>query len=365
MMEVINVLHMNGGIGDASYANNSLVQQKVILMTRPITEAAISDLYCSLFPRSIGIADLGCSSGPNTFLAVSELIKTVDNKRKILGHKSPEYHVYLNDLPSNDFNTIFKSVPGFQEKLKMQMESGFGPCVFAGVPGSFYQRLFPTNSLHFVHSSYSLQWLSQVPELEEVNKGNIYIACSSPPSVIKAYINQFEKDFSTFLSCRAEELVTGGRMVLTILGRKSEDPCSKDGCYIWELLALALKHMVSEGLIEEEKLDSFNIPQYTPSPAEVRSLVEMEGSFLVDRLEATEIHWNAYESEYFEFDDFKDGGYNVAKCMRAVAEPLLVSHFGEGIIEEVFSRYKKILADCMSKEKTQFINVTVSLAKRA
>lgn len=64
--------------------------------------------------------------------------------------------------------------------------------------------------------------------------------------MIKGYLKQFEKDFSTFLSCRAEELVTGGRMVLTILGRKSEDPCSKDGCYIWELLAMALNDMVSE-----------------------------------------------------------------------------------------------------------------------
>ncbi|KAL3507382.1 hypothetical protein ACH5RR_032764 [Cinchona calisaya] len=362
-MEVIEVLRMNGGIGDTSYANNSLVQQKVILMTRPITEAAIADLYSSLFPKRICIADLGCSSGPNTFLAVSELIKAVDKKRKTFGHKSPEYHIYLNDLPSNDFNTIFKSVPRFQENLKKQMESGFGPCLFAGVPGSFYQRLFPTKSLHFIHSSYSLQWLSQVPELDETNKGNIYMARSSPPSVVKAYFKQFEKDFSTFLNYRGEELVTGGRMVLTILGRKSEDPCSKDGCYIWELLAVALSDMVSEGLIDEEKLDSFNIPQYTPSPAEVKSLVEMEGSFMIDRLEATKIHWNAYDTESFGFDEFKDGGYNVSKCMRAVAEPLIVSHFGEEIIEEVFYRYKKILGDRMSKEKTEFINVIVSLTK--
>ncbi|CDP14234.1 unnamed protein product [Coffea canephora] len=81
-MEVIEVLHMNGGNGDKSYANNSLVQQKVTLMTRPITEAAITDLYCSLIPKSISIADLGCSSGPNTFLAVSELIKTVNENAK-------------------------------------------------------------------------------------------------------------------------------------------------------------------------------------------------------------------------------------------------------------------------------------------
>jgi jasmonate O-methyltransferase len=51
---------------------------------------------------------------------------------------------------------------GFQENLKKQMGDGFGPCFFAGVPGSFYCRLFRAKSLHFVHSSYSLMWLSRV-----------------------------------------------------------------------------------------------------------------------------------------------------------------------------------------------------------
>lgn len=134
----------------------------MILKTRPVTEAAITNLYGSISTKSICIADLGCSSGPNTLLAVSELVKAIDKKRKNLGLKSPEYQIFLNDLPSNDFNTIFKSVPRFQEKLRNQMGCGFGPCFVTGVPGSFYQRLFPSKSLHFVHSSYSLQWLSQV-----------------------------------------------------------------------------------------------------------------------------------------------------------------------------------------------------------
>ena len=86
----------------------------------------------------------------------------------------------------------------------------------------------------------------QVPEGIENNKSNIYMASTSPPSVLKAYYEQFRRDFSLFLKCRSEELVTGGRMVLTILGRKSEDPSSKECCYIWELLAMALNEMVSE-----------------------------------------------------------------------------------------------------------------------
>ena len=72
------------------------------------------------------------------------------------------------------------------------------------------------------------------------------MASTSPPSVLRAYYEQFQRDFSMFLKCRAEELVAGGGMVLTILGRRNEDPSSKECCYIWELMAMALNDMVSE-----------------------------------------------------------------------------------------------------------------------
>lgn len=132
-------------------------------MTKPVTDEAITGLYTALSPNIISIADLGCSSGPNTLLAVSELMRAVDGARKKLRrNQSPEFHIYLNDLPGNDFNAIFRSLPQYLEGFKEEMGKGFGPCFFNGVPGSFYGRLFPTNALHFVHSSYSLMWLSQV-----------------------------------------------------------------------------------------------------------------------------------------------------------------------------------------------------------
>ena len=111
-------------------------------------------------------------------------------------------------------------------------------------------------------------------------------------------------------------------------------------------------------------MDSFNIPQYTPSPSELRLEVLKEGSFSISRLEVSEVNWSAYNSEFSSADGFCDGGYNVAQSMRAVAEPLLVSHFGDAIIEEVFRRYREILSDRISKENAQFINVTISMAKK-
>ncbi|KAJ1411042.1 SAM dependent carboxyl methyltransferase, partial [Sesbania bispinosa] len=211
-----------------------------------------------------------------------------------------------------------------------------------------------------------------VPEGVDNNKGNIYISPTSPSNVVNAYYEQFQRDFSVFLKCRAEELVEGGQMVLTFLGRRSDDPCSKECCYIWELMATALSDMVSQGIIKEEQVDTFNIPQYTPSPSEVKLVVLNEGSFIINRLEVSEVNWNVFDKQSnFNFDSeilsetLKDGGYNVAQCMRAVAEPLLVSHFGEAIIEEVFDRYQEILADRMSKEKTKFVNVTILLTRKA
>nr|UMB49594.1 salicylic acid methyltransferase [Gerbera hybrid cultivar] len=368
-MEVAQVLHMNGGTGDTSYSSNSLLQKKVISMTKPVIDEALTHLYCSMnFPKTLIMADLGCSSGPNTLMLVSDLIKTLDKINFTFGHdKSPEIQIYLNDLPQNDFNTIFLSLPKFHKNFAKEIESySSSPrCYITGVPGSFYTRLFLSKTIHFVHSSYSLMWLSQVPEVGMMNKGNIYMSRTSPPSVIQAYHEQFQKDFFVFLKCRAQEVVPGGRMVLTILGRRSDDPCSKECCYIWELLAMALNDMVFEGRIEEGKMDSFNIPQYTPSAKEVYNEVEKEGSFSIDRLDVSQVSWDACEDNNLNSSkEDVERGYNVVKCMRAVAEPLLVSHFGDSIIEEVFVRYEIIIRERMSKEKTEFVNVTISVIRK-
>jgi hypothetical protein len=124
-------------------------------------DAVKNAVSMTTFPTCIQVADLGCSSGPNTFLVISEIVDTVHGIYQQTNNKSPELQVFLNDLPGNDFNTVFKSLPAFYKKLKEE-KGDFGPCFVSGLAGSFYGRLFPSQSLHFVHSSNSLHWLSQV-----------------------------------------------------------------------------------------------------------------------------------------------------------------------------------------------------------
>ncbi|KAL6212888.1 hypothetical protein ACLB2K_018103 [Fragaria x ananassa] len=381
-MEVVQILHMNKGNGEASYAQNSKVQNKILTIAKPIIEEALLKLLGSNNDTaldSMGIADLGCSSGPNTLLLISEIMDVIRAKLSSgLLHPSSssmEFRVFLNDLFRNDFNTVFMSLPAFHSKLKeddrYKRVFGANPNLFiSAVPGSFYGRLFPRNSLHFVHSSSSLHWLSQVPPSLDstagtaLNKGKIYISKSSPQCVLDAYSLQFHKDFSMFLKSRAEEIVGGGRMVLSFMGRPTLDPTTEQSCYQWELLALALMSMVSDGLVEEEKVDSFNAPYYAPCAEELKSELQKDGSFIMDRLEAFEIDWDggaddqAITMNSFDPDQMVvRSGKRVSKTIRAVVESMIEAHFGIEIMDDLFRRYAELVTKHLLETRTKYINL--------
>ncbi|CAK7346332.1 unnamed protein product [Dovyalis caffra] len=369
-IEVMQVLHMNKGDGETSYAKNSKVQNKIISLGKQVKEEAIMQMLRTNIPDIMGIADLGCSSGPNSLSVISEIIDIIYAKCRDLGRPTPELTVSLNDLPCNDFNFIFGSLPAFYDKLKKEKCSGFGPCFVAAMPGSFYGRLFPSRSLHCVHSSSSLHWLSQVPAgLESsarttLNRGKLYISKTSPQCVLEAYSLQFQTDFSVFLKSRSKEMVPGGCMLLSFMGRRSTDPTTDESCYHWELLAQALMSMVPEGLVEEEKVDSFNAPYYAPSVEEMNLEIEKEGSFSVSRLEAFEIDWDGGVDVVCPTMATQSRGQRVAKTIRAVVESMLESHFGKEIMDELFKRYGEMVEDYLSKTGTKYTNLVISLVRK-
>ncbi|MBA0649434.1 hypothetical protein Goklo_016998, partial [Gossypium klotzschianum] len=102
---------------------------------------------------------------PMLFLVVSEIIDIIDETCRKLKHPPPCLQAFLNDLPGNDFNAIFKHLLRcFCERV--EIEKGKNKCFVTDVAGSFYGRLFPPNSLHFVHSSYAIMWISKLSKEE-------------------------------------------------------------------------------------------------------------------------------------------------------------------------------------------------------
>ncbi|KAE9593344.1 hypothetical protein Lal_00028792 [Lupinus albus] len=365
LMGTEQVFHMNAGVGDTSYANNSSHQRNGALKGKPILEEIVKKLYCTILPKCLKVADLGCASGPNALMIVNDIISIVQSTSFNLNRRPPCFQFYINDLPSNDFNTIFTSLAQFYETLEEENGPGFGPCFINATPGTFYKRLFPDNSIHFFHSSYSVHWLSQPPKeltngAEALNKDNIYVTSTTPPATHKAYLRQFQHDFKLFLKSRSRELVPGGAMFLIFVGRENTPEITS----VIGLLGMSLNDMVLENLIEEAKLESFNMPVYNPTAEEAKAVIEEEGSFTIQRLESVILGWDENINED-ELDENSICEF-IAKTFRAITETLLKAHFGEGIMEELYLRLKNRLIQMLVKgEKLEYPNLMISLINKS
>nr|CAB3499939.1 unnamed protein product [Digitaria exilis] len=320
---------MATGNGGNSYAANSRLPKKALIKTRPVLEKATVELYNSLSPgdeTTMVFADLGCSSGPNTLLVVSEVMSTLRA-------------CTLQEIaPCNDFNLVFRSLeqqlPSFVPEENKDESVGLS-CYVAGLPGSFYTRLFPNHSVHLFHSSCSLMWRSKVPgdlsNGSHQNEENIYIGKTTTPTVVALFKEQFQKDFKLFLTLRYKELVSGGRM----------------------------------GRVEKAKLMSFNLPYYAPSVNEVNELIMEDHHFSIDDINVFESNWDPYDdSDSDVVLDCASSGKNVAnKSIRAVMEPLIVEHFGEAILDELFMVFASMVSKHLEIMKAKYPVIVVSLKK--
>ncbi|KAF4352362.1 hypothetical protein F8388_024474 [Cannabis sativa] len=391
------VLPMKGGVGNGSYAENSSMENVVISKVRGIVEEGALEVYGNILPDCMRIAELGCSVGPNCLAMPSYILEAIMSslissdhehiKKKLI--EPLTFQVFLNDLLGNDFNTIFQSLSSFYERfdnnnnnkeiiIKGDKFDHPCSCFVMAMPGSFYGRLFPNNFIHLFHSSYSLHWLSKVPRGlisletgEGHNKRNIYITKTSPDVVAKAYLTQFQQDFTTFLRFRSQEIVSGGCMVLTMMGSIiSNDPKHK-----MEILGRALDDMVSQGIIEAKCLANFNIPVYCPTAKEVREVIEEEGSFELRKLEAFQVDWDAgfieekekinnnnNINDWDDIDKYNRGKY-ISDYIRAIFEPMLEKQFGKTVMDDLFERFTHRIIESMANENWHYINLVMSLTK--
>ncbi|KAI9379631.1 hypothetical protein POPTR_017G121800v4 [Populus trichocarpa] len=325
---------MVGGDGPQSYTQNSSYQKGVVDASKEKVTEGIKD---KLDFKSLGfdssndtfrIADFGCSVGPNTFFAVENIIEAVEQK-----YQCP-FQVFFNDVTTNDFNTLFKTLHSNRKYFA------------AGLPGTFYGRLLPKSTLHLAYSSYCLQWLSKVPN-EVVdskspawNKGSIQ--CDGlKKEVTKAYSAQFQSDMNTFLNARAQEIVGGGLMVIIMAGLPDGIFMSQAGVGMYyDLLGSCLVDMAKLGEISEEKLDSFNLPLYYSSSTEIEEIIKVNGNFSIEIMDLLS-HQIWQTSKKSNIDISVSGG-------RAVFQGLVEEHFGSEVVEKTFEHFAKKLVDNFS-----------------
>uniref|UniRef100_A0A0D3G1C9 Jasmonate O-methyltransferase n=1 Tax=Oryza barthii TaxID=65489 RepID=A0A0D3G1C9_9ORYZ len=350
-----DVFCMEGGQGESSYIKNSQVQSRNLQMMLPTLKEILDKVQLPRRPGKhlLTAADLGCSCGHNTLIVADAIVEHMTRKLRssIFDDQDdsdaadPEFCFYFSDLPSNDFNTLFHLLP--QHATAAAGDGSERRYFAAAVPGSFHDRLFPRRSIDVFTSTFSLHWLSQVPEgvadkrSAAYNKDKVFVHGASQATGA-AYRRQFQSDMARFLRCRATELKPGGVMFLVCLGRPSLHACPTNQGRV-QLLYGAMfeeswRELVEEGTIGRETMGSFNVPVYAATLEEFREAVGADGSFEISRLELVITSPLAVDDP---IRDRRAVGRAVANYVRSLLGPLVDAHVGRAVADEIFARMQR------------------------
>ncbi|KAL8144241.1 hypothetical protein V2J09_017273 [Rumex salicifolius] len=374
-LKLERMLSMKGGVGESSYANNSQAQAKHARSMMHLLKQTLDRVTVDPYRESaFVVVDLGCSSGSNTLYVVDVIVKHMTERYEAAGARPPpDFSAFFSDLPGNDFNTLFQLLPPLLEEATSNMEDCLAAeshrsYFAAGVPGSFYRRLFPARSVDVFHSAFSLHWLSQVPEcvLEKksvaYNKGKVFIHGASVYTA-NAYKKQFQADLASFLRARAIEMKRGGTMFLVCLGRTAADPTDQGGpgLLFGTHFQDAWNDLVQEGLITAEKRDTFNIPVYASSLQDFKEVVEANGLFTIDDLQ---VFKGGSPLVVSQPDDSVQVGRALSSSCKSVAGVLVEAHIGERLSEELFIRVEHRGKSHAKElvENLQFYHIVASLS---
>lgn len=230
--------------GDGFYDQHSQVQEQFILSSQDLLEAAAREVP---LPRDspVGLADLGCSEGKNSLMLMRKLCHMVRQRSQ------QPLVVTHNDLPANNWNGFFRNL------------TPYGPNIWAQANAtSFFQPVVAPNSLHIACCYSSVHWLSRVPTVP--SPAGVLFALMEPESR-KLLADQAAQDWEAFLRARAQELISGGRLVLVSGGNKNGDVA---GLKMYALLDQILRQL---------EHPAFTMPIYYRSEEEIREPLERCG----------------------------------------------------------------------------------------
>ena len=123
------------------------------------------------------------------------------------------------------------------------------------------------------------------------------------------------------------------------------------------VLAITELFLGQQGLINEEKLDSFNVPYYIASQEELQELVDKEGSFTTEFIDTIVVELGGMWSR----PEYR------TRNIRAYTEPIISHHFGEEVMDKLYDKVKDILAEDSKQgnlSSTRGVSIVLELKKK-
>jgi hypothetical protein len=192
----------------------------------------------------VNIADLGCSTGCNSL----DTLETCINAIRDINPEMP-INIFLEDTPANDFNITTRLV---QEGLsKKNIKDIYIYCVSK----SFYERLFPENSMDIIFSMTAVLWIREAPCTHD-NLIFCYDSKTENDECTKKWRSSAERDWNTFLNHRKIELRSNG--ILCAFFPAMTEEMSESGRIIIDMQRIfveSLTEVLRNHNIEDKALD--------------------------------------------------------------------------------------------------------------
>jgi hypothetical protein len=249
----------------------------------PYLEDAARSLAVRPGTDPLVIADYGSSQGKNSLAPMRAAVRCL---RSRVGNERAVMVVHV-DQHANDFNTLFDVLHGDPERYSMG-----DPNVFPSAIGrSFYENVFPREQVDLGWSSYAAVWLRHIPAL--IPGHFISVACTG--EVRAAFDLQAADDWRLFLSLRAWELRTGGRLVVVLPGLNDEGVTGFEP--LFNSANEILGEMVDEGVVGADERKRMVLGAYPRRRMQLLEPFGREGQF------------QSLSVEHFELFDLPDAAW--------------------------------------------------------
>ncbi|KAK6184247.1 hypothetical protein SNE40_006753 [Patella caerulea] len=220
------------------------------------------------------IADYGAADGSISMALMTDIIGTVRSKCG----KNKEIHVMYEDLPQNDFNSLFKRIHGIIPNPRSYLQDHENVYV-TSTGTNFYKQCFPSNSVDLALSFTATHWLSKPVYVYD----HVYAYFTQNKDEYNAMAKQAADDWVLFLKNRTKELKPGGWGVFSAAGSKDATP-EEPACVAFhdELIAMGTswKDLFDQGIITKAELQRGTIAVCSRSPREleepIRDSVELK-----------------------------------------------------------------------------------------
>jgi hypothetical protein len=352
--------------GGGYYDAHSKEQRAALDEFLPWIEEAIADLPIPSDHRtSFGMLDIGSSEGGNAIYAMNRLI------RRLRCISELPIWVFFDDLATNDFNHLFSNL--FPSGTAALVGANIFPCV---IGASAFGLIVPPRLIHVATTFNAIGFLETRPDARLPHyilpMGPGPLASREGVSVTESERAPFErqaaKDLRVFYSARAEELVSGGKLLVQVFGRDQRFSTSYG---IYDVLSDAVLDLVEDGVLPRELYEELIFPIYFRTVEELLEPIETDErlgkAFRVEKAESREVSV-PFNTKLSDTGNVAAWASSYAGFLRAFTEAILASALPADLprsdtLDEIYRRVEQRLAANPARYEFHYISVAALLTR--